>query len=1346
MMIRISALPFSALPFSALQISAIKFSAVWVYALSLVMSLAVGLGAQTVEIEPSVLSRVPVGQRFWQQLVVQFDHADAPGEEVVALSLPTGAFIPDQDNDGRLSDEVRLVYVAAEGEEPVFFVSAVSAEGRIAIGSVAAAAAGGRLYVQFPVNGFSQDDGDTLSYGPVEFVDERERDILAGPAVVVVGDDVLQALGSLNLVRFAPIIGEAAFSAALGFSFPDFDQILVEEVPDLLFDGGVSTASTLIGFGDGDDTNDMEYHFFFSPDPALLQVDAVTAIPALLTDGQPYSEGENGGRPVQLLIRDLPVGTYYLYATSALTGGRPLGRSGPLVVRHEPRVLAVDPALSDVTLDSGGLFGLDGEPDEQARTYFDIGFTVVDYDDSATVHLFYSTESNLKDLALESAIQLVIREEGASLEGAQALTPIKGIGEGAGPFIWDILEPELVPEGDYYIYAVAGDGDRVDMWRSEFRILVRHAPFLRLDPLDDQVLSGADTVRSGGVRPQRFVSLTWGRSGIDGDGDADGDAQIDFYWSTVPAAGATAGFAVPGGAADLLEAVGSAAGQIASGIGEDADGRQADRYIWDLWTGAAPEAGKIQYIYGLISDRDTRRLTQMNGGRLNDAASRIVFEHEPHIRPLEPLGDIVLTTGASAQVAWEDMDVDDNARIRLLLSARDLGKVTEYADLGAGPAWVLNSADGLAAGLVDTLFDLSEDSLDDTYDIDTSHLQRGLGTETPPPPGEYWIYIACEDGDTFGTGTLAWKAPGKVELQSGDAAPAFAFRLLPEVFVLGNAGRPQAFELRVDAAGKAVDLVRATLKLDGEQLQVVDQDTTAEGIQPFRVGPGFDAAKQVPTAVVSDEDGSLLLRFEYFEPTAETIPGLDGSRALGVVELIGGPVAGPALVELADASNGGISQLLDGGREVLVPVTRVVASGTLVPGRAQVRGTLVLEGRSAVPTRVAVSLRPWASYAEFEDSLFSAANDVEPETAGVQIDLAEDGAFELVEVPSGLYDVFFRRSGYLDAWAFGLDLLPAADMGEVIPQSPDGEGRMLGGDVAGYRDATGASLPDNEVSLADWDFVAALFGGDTDTPDAARADITGDGAVDVQDLALVGANFMRRGPDPVFKVGVAEPGMIWSPVVKGGTSDVFEVVVQARSMAAVQAFELRVEWDEDAWELIDAGGPESWLQAIASKKGQLLFAASRKGRPVETTTGADLRLSWRALGAGGTDLQMAAVPPQMTSARAVMADGRLVQAAESAALPLPDRLDLGQNFPNPFNPETHIRLELPKALDQARLEVFNSLGQRVTVLWQGPVAAGQHLMRWDGTTALGGPAAGGVYFYRWRGGGQELVKRMVLLR
>ena len=93
----------------------------------------------------------------------------------------------------------------------------------------------------------------------------------------------------------------------------------------------------------------------------------------------------------------------------------------------------------------------------------------------------------------------------------------------------------------------------------------------------------------------------------------------------------------------------------------------------------------------------------------------------------------------------------------------------------------------------------------------------------------------------------------------------------------------------------------------------------------------------------------------------------------------------------------------------------------------------------------------------------------------------------------------------------------------------------------------------------------------------------------------------------------------------------------------------------------------------------------------------------------------------------------------------PDAVLSVSNFPNPFNPTTTIKLNLPKAGDVS-LKVFNVRGELVRTLVNGPMQAGEYSLIWDGKTDSGNQAASGVYFYETRANGQVKVTKMALVK
>jgi hypothetical protein len=84
-------------------------------------------------------------------------------------------------------------------------------------------------------------------------------------------------------------------------------------------------------------------------------------------------------------------------------------------------------------------------------------------------------------------------------------------------------------------------------------------------------------------------------------------------------------------------------------------------------------------------------------------------------------------------------------------------------------------------------------------------------------------------------------------------------------------------------------------------------------------------------------------------------------------------------------------------------------------------------------------------------------------------------------------------------------------------------------------------------------------------------------------------------------------------------------------------------------------------------------------------------------------------------------------------------------YPNPFNPSTTIRYQLPQAAD-VKLEIFNTLGQTVHTLVNSRVEAGYHEVRWNGRDDSGIQMPSGVYMYRIEAKDFQQVKKMLLMK
>ena len=84
--------------------------------------------------------------------------------------------------------------------------------------------------------------------------------------------------------------------------------------------------------------------------------------------------------------------------------------------------------------------------------------------------------------------------------------------------------------------------------------------------------------------------------------------------------------------------------------------------------------------------------------------------------------------------------------------------------------------------------------------------------------------------------------------------------------------------------------------------------------------------------------------------------------------------------------------------------------------------------------------------------------------------------------------------------------------------------------------------------------------------------------------------------------------------------------------------------------------------------------------------------------------------------------------------------DLAQNFPNPFNPSTTIRFQLPQD-GMVTLKIFDILGSEVATLVNEEKVAGRYEINFNASSL-----ASGVYIYKLQAGDFVNSKKMILLK
>ena len=94
---------------------------------------------------------------------------------------------------------------------------------------------------------------------------------------------------------------------------------------------------------------------------------------------------------------------------------------------------------------------------------------------------------------------------------------------------------------------------------------------------------------------------------------------------------------------------------------------------------------------------------------------------------------------------------------------------------------------------------------------------------------------------------------------------------------------------------------------------------------------------------------------------------------------------------------------------------------------------------------------------------------------------------------------------------------------------------------------------------------------------------------------------------------------------------------------------------------------------------------------------------------------------------------------------LPKQFELSQNHPNPFNPSTTIKFQLPVDAN-VRIELFNSIGQKVSELLNSDLSGGVHEVNFEASNL-----SSGIYYYTMSAIGKDgknftSTKKMILMK
>jgi len=88
---------------------------------------------------------------------------------------------------------------------------------------------------------------------------------------------------------------------------------------------------------------------------------------------------------------------------------------------------------------------------------------------------------------------------------------------------------------------------------------------------------------------------------------------------------------------------------------------------------------------------------------------------------------------------------------------------------------------------------------------------------------------------------------------------------------------------------------------------------------------------------------------------------------------------------------------------------------------------------------------------------------------------------------------------------------------------------------------------------------------------------------------------------------------------------------------------------------------------------------------------------------------------------------------------------LSNAYPNPFNPTTNIRYDLPVE-EIVNIAIYDVMGRKIKSLVNTKQVAGYRSITWDATNSFGEQVSAGMYIYTIQAGEFRQTKKMVLLK
>jgi hypothetical protein len=224
-------------------------------------------------------------------------------------------------------------------------------------------------------------------------------------------------------------------------------------------------------------------------------------------------------------------------------------------------------------------------------------------------------------------------------------------------------------------------------------------------------------------------------------------------------------------------------------------------------------------------------------------------------------------------------------------------------------------------------------------------------------------------------------------------------------------------------------------------------------------------------------------------------------------------------------------------------------------------------------------------------------------------------------------------------------------------------------------------------------------------------------------------------------------------VVVGKTIEIPVIIDVSKLPEKLGSFTATLEWDADALQYEGHSGGTTLgfenpvVNDMHVKEGKLRFAhAYPYGAKGEVNV---LNVRMKVIGeegaSSGVDLSFSAMAAAYSFKDLLpfveVTEGDLELSGDEAA-PTEYGID---NHPNPFNPSTEIKYQLPQ-LDEVQIVIYNVLGQEVRTLVNGKQEAGRYTVQWNGDNEQGQRVPSGMYFLKMKAGKFSAERKLLLLK